>query len=98
VTTPDHGPGLETLTEGELMARAFAVLAAVAEERTDDVDQLLVTLRWPDLTTVVYALGNLAVDVIAELRGLDCEVPGDRAAVAEQARRLVVRGMTDGDG
>jgi hypothetical protein len=93
VTTPDHEP----LTESELIARAFAVLAAVAEERTGDVEHLLVTLRWPDLTTVVYALGNLAVDVIADLRGLDCEAPEDRAAVAEQARRLLMREMTDGD-
>jgi hypothetical protein len=98
VTTPEHGPGLETLTEGELIARAWAVVAAVAEERTGDVDELLRTLRWPDLATVVYALGNLAVDLIAELRGLDCEAPEDRALVAEQARRLVMRGMTDGDG
>lgn len=98
MTAPDRGPGHETLTEGELIARAWAVVAAVAEERTSDVDELLRSLRWPDLTTVVYGLGNLAVDLIADRRGLDCEAPEDRAVVAEQARRLVVRGMTDDDG
>ncbi|MFF9215507.1 hypothetical protein [Streptomyces viridosporus] len=96
MTTPDRS-GHETLNESELVVRTLAVVAAVAEERTDDVDELLRTLDWPGVTTVAYSLANVAVESLAVLYGLDSETPEGRAAVADQARRLVMREMTDDD-
>ncbi|MEV5918945.1 hypothetical protein [Streptomyces sp. NRRL F-5527] len=85
----------EQLTEDELISRATAVIATVAEERTEDVDALLADLTPRDVAVVVYAVGNVAVETLALLYGHDVESPEGRAAVAEQARRLAVRVMAD---
>ena len=55
----------ENLTADELQDRAWAVLAAVAEERGADVDELLVTLPWRDLVAVVYGIANVTVGFMA---------------------------------
>ncbi|MGA5599865.1 hypothetical protein ACPCUF_02305 [Streptomyces griseoincarnatus] len=94
----EHFVTEEHLTESEMVARAAAILATVAEERGDDLDELLVTLPWPDMMTVMYAVGNVAVEALALLHGLDNETPEGRQAVAEQARRMAVRELSDDDG
>lgn len=88
----------ESLTESEMVARALAIVATVADERGDDLDELLVTLPWPDLLTVVYAVANTTVETLALLHGLDAGTPEGRQKVAEQARRLAVRELSDDDG
>ena len=86
----------EQLTEADLETRAWAVVAAVAEDRTGDVDQLLATLDRPDVEAVVYGIANAFVEVLADRYGLDGENPEDRAQVADRARRIVLR-VASGD-
>jgi hypothetical protein len=89
----------EQLNETETITRALAVLAAVAEDRYDDVEPLLDGLARSSVAGVVRSLAGLTVDSVALLRGLDYETPEGRAEVADQARRLVMRELADnGDG
>jgi hypothetical protein len=86
----------EQLNHDQAVARALAIMAAIAEDRDHDVDTLLQTLAWDSLTAVVRSLAGLTVNTLALLRGLDYETPEGRQAVAEQARRLVLRELGDG--
>ncbi|MGW1034314.1 hypothetical protein ACWD4Z_19255 [Streptomyces antibioticus] len=55
----------EILTPDELHDRTLAILAAAAEGRADDVDELLVTLPWHDLVTVVFGIAQLGARIFA---------------------------------
>ena len=91
------------LSDEELHARACAVLVATAENRDEDVDELLVDLVWGDLVTVMFTVANLALGYVAP-RGWDVRDPAVRARLAERLRAdLLARaarqgGPADGDG
>ncbi|WP_108986961.1 hypothetical protein [Streptomyces coelicoflavus] len=90
----------ELLSPDELTDRCWAVLAAAAEDRHDDVSELLETLPWPDLVTVVCGIGAFTVGAMAGRAGLDeATARADVAAVVrrELLERLARReGPTDG--
>ncbi|MGV9875290.1 hypothetical protein ACWDUG_21585 [Streptomyces cellulosae] len=69
----------------ELQDMASAVLVAAAENRDEDVDELLVALIWPDLVTVVFMLANLALGFVAP-RSWDVREPAVREHLAERLR------------
>ncbi|MGA5262439.1 hypothetical protein ACPCI0_19635 [Streptomyces griseoincarnatus] len=91
------------LSDEELHARACAVLVATADNRDEDVDELLVDLIWPDLVTVVFLVANLALGYVAP-RSWDVRDPAVRERLAERLRaELLARaarreGLADGDG
>lgn len=78
----------ERLSPDELGDRVWAVLAAAAEDRDDDVDELLVTLPWPDLVTVVVGVAGLSVGFMAG--GVFPPPDAERARLAEYFRALVL--------
>ncbi|WP_405698202.1 hypothetical protein OHA99_26730 [Streptomyces coelicoflavus] len=90
----------ERLSPDELTDRCWAVLAAAAEDRHDDVDELLVTLPWPDLVTVVCGIGAFTAGAMAGRAGLDEATA--RTDVADVVRRELLErlarreGRTDG--
>ncbi|MFD0138022.1 hypothetical protein ACFVIL_29280 [Streptomyces sp. NPDC127159] len=86
----------EWLDQDELTARCWAVLAAVAEGRHEDVDELLVTLPWDDLVTVVCGIGSVAVGALAGPTGLDKATARER--VADAARRLLMERIAKREG
>jgi hypothetical protein len=92
----------EYLSPDEMEDRVWAVLAATAEDRDQDVDELLVTLPWDDLVTVVCGLGSVAAGAMARRTGLDAATA--RGRVAEVARTLLMERRAarerpaDGDG
>ena len=94
----EHPVTEEDLDVPGLTARAMVVIATVAEGRTDDLDELLVTLRWDDLVTVMNAVADVTVQALALVYGIDHRSPEGRQAVADQARRLAVRELSDDDG
>ncbi|MFG2311172.1 hypothetical protein ACGFS9_21255 [Streptomyces sp. NPDC048566] len=77
----------EHLTTDQLGDRVWAILAATAEGRDADVDELLVALPWPDLITVVCGLGALATGAVAGHAGIDHTTA--RGRVADAARGLL---------
>ncbi|MEU3033506.1 hypothetical protein [Streptomyces griseoaurantiacus] len=86
----------EHLSTDELQDRCWAVLAAAAEGRDQDVDELLVTLPWADLVTVVCGIGSLAVGALARSFGLDEDTA--RGRVAEVARGLLAERLAAREG
>ncbi|MGW2584528.1 hypothetical protein ACWCYZ_24915 [Streptomyces virginiae] len=72
----------DVLTPAELQDRAWAVLAAAAEDRPDDVNELLVTLPWDDLVTVVHATARACVTILAG--------PEGHARLADEVRALLL--------
>lgn len=84
----------EALTDRELEARAWAILAAVADDRGADVDALLGTLLWSDLVAVVYAIAHVCVEFIA---GTDDLTDADRERVGAQVRRILLRLTAEDD-
>lgn len=78
----------EQLTPDELSDRVWAIVAAAAENRPDDVDELLVTLPWPDLVTVVFGMAQLGVAMLSQ--GADPYDEDARARVADRVRALIV--------
>jgi hypothetical protein len=86
----------EQLTEGELTDRVWAIVAAAAENRPDDMEELLVTLPWPDAMTVVFCVAQLAVAMLSQ--GADPYDTEARARVADQLRALIVERMAGRDG
>ncbi|MER6484108.1 hypothetical protein ABT264_11270 [Streptomyces virginiae] len=70
------------LTADELQDRAWAVLAAAAEDRPGDVDELLVTLPWDDLVTVVHTTARACVTILAG--------PDGHARLADAVRGLLL--------
>lgn len=73
----------EDLSAGELRERALAVIAAAAEDRDDDISELLATLPWDDLISVVYGVASLCAAHMAGSR-----FPPDPAAMALVADHL----------
>ncbi|MCX4557956.1 hypothetical protein OHA02_17310 [Streptomyces phaeochromogenes] len=78
----------ERLSNDELYDRCWAVFALAVEGRDDDVDELLVTLPWEDVITVVCGLGSMAAGAMGRGTGLD-EVAA-RARVAGMARAMLM--------
>lgn len=85
----------EQLTPDELGDRVWAIIAAAAENRTADVDELLVTLPWADLVTAVSGLAQLGVAVLAQ--GADPYDTDARARVADTLRALIVERVAGRD-
>ncbi|WP_435272201.1 hypothetical protein [Streptomyces parvulus] len=83
----------ERLTPDELGDRCWAVLAAAAENRDDDVDELLVTLPWDDLVSVVFTVAQLGVGLLSG--GADPRDQEARARVAETVRRELVQRLAE---
>lgn len=80
----------DILTPSELEDRAWAVLAAAAEDRPGDVDELLVTLRWDDLVTVVHATARACVTILAG--------PDGHARLADAVRALLLDRRVEREG
>jgi hypothetical protein len=80
----------EQLTDEELQDRAWAVLAAAAEKRADDIDELLVTLPWDDMVTVVSLTATLCVGYMAG-NGVFPPPEGELERTAEQLRALLLK-------
>ena len=66
------------MTKDQINARALAIVAAVAEDRHGDVDDLLVDLDDDELGTLVAGLAALA---------LRCWLPCAAAGLDEEQRR-----------
>ncbi|MGA5339024.1 hypothetical protein ACPCK3_07395 [Streptomyces griseoincarnatus] len=86
----------EHLTPDELGDRCWAVLAAAAEDRHDDVSELLEPLPWADLVTVVCGIGAFTVGAMAGRAGLD--EPTARSRVAEVVRRELLERLAEREG
>ncbi|MGW1039640.1 hypothetical protein [Streptomyces sp. NPDC002547] len=78
----------EYLTADEMEDRVWAILAAATENRPEDIDELLVTLPWPDLVEIVFFVAQLGVALLT--RGADPRDQDARAKVATQLRALLV--------
>ncbi|WP_411076656.1 hypothetical protein [Streptomyces sp. cmx-10-25] len=78
----------EHLTPDELTDRCWAVVTAAAENRPDDIDELLVTLPWDDLVSVVFSVAQLGVGMLT--RGADPRDEDARARVADRLRVLLL--------
>ncbi|MGW3392791.1 hypothetical protein [Streptomyces hydrogenans] len=78
----------EILSSGELADRCWAIVTAAAENRPDDVGELLVSLPWPDLVTVVFGVAQLGVVLLTP--GVDPRDEDARARVAEGVRALLL--------
>lgn len=90
----------EHLTDDELSDRVWAILAAAAEGRDQDVSELLVTLPWDDVVTVVLGIAGLSFGFMAG--GVFPPSEAERARLAEHFRALLLenvaeRGPTDDD-
>ncbi|MGW0630148.1 hypothetical protein [Streptomyces sp. NPDC002758] len=73
----------EDLNPDQMEDRVWAILAAAAENRTDDISELLVTLPWPDMVEVVFYVAQLGVALLTGGAG-----PRDQEARARVAARL----------
>lgn len=87
----------EDLDVPELEDRVWAILAAAGDNRPDDVSELLETLPWSDLVTVVFGVAELNVRLMS---GGDEQARGRlvermRAHLLERAGQ---RGQTGADG
>ncbi|MGG8409949.1 hypothetical protein ACM614_26950 [Streptomyces sp. 12297] len=80
----------EILTTDELEDRTWAILAAAAENRSGDVDELLVTLTWDDLVTVVHATARTCARVMVG--------PGSLDQLAEQVRGHLMERRAEREG
>lgn len=80
----------DELTPAELEDRAWAITVAAAEDRAEDVDELLVTLTWDDIVSVVYAVARTSATILAGPRG--------RAELADAIRRQLLERQAERDG
>ncbi|GHC26998.1 MULTISPECIES: hypothetical protein [Streptomyces rochei group] len=86
----------ELLTPDELTDRCWAVTAAAAEGRHEDVDELLVTLPWDDLVTVVFTVAQLGVGLLSG--GADPRDQEARARVADRLRGFLLERLAEREG
>ncbi|MFF2749555.1 hypothetical protein ACFVVA_28935 [Kitasatospora sp. NPDC058048] len=74
--------------------RVWALLATVADDRTDDIDSLLDDLTPTQLGDVVTALASLALAALMP-PGADHQHPGNRAHIANALRADLLQWTTE---
>lgn len=74
--------------------RVQAILATVADNRPADIDDLLADLTTEDISTVVFALANMALNAWMP-PGANPRDPENRARVAEHMRQQLLQSALD---
>ncbi|MEU1892761.1 hypothetical protein [Streptomyces pristinaespiralis] len=84
------------MTEDQIKARALAIVAAVAEDRPGDVDQLLADIEPEQLLVLVSGLAALALRcwLPSGAAGLDA---GQRCLAAARVRRMLLSVVANDD-